>query len=294
MAKSFLDDIKYTLRTGNVLTRLILVNSAVFLIANISVYIIRYAGFIDYLALPSTFHWLIRYPWTIITYMFLHLELGHVFWNMIWLYSMGRIFTDFMGPKRLLSVYLMGGIAGGLTYLLVNEMVFLGGPLLGASAGVMAIVVAAGAYAPDYIVNMFLVGPVRLKYVALFSFIATSIIDFTINTGGKISHIGGALFGLLYGLQYKRGIDLSKGITYLIDRITSIFKPREKSRLKVTHSKKRKITDEEYNIHRVAEQQVVDAILDKISRSGYDSLTKKEKEILFRASNKDKRDGPGR
>lgn len=285
---SFLDDLKNSFRSGNVLTSLIVVNVIVFVIANILVYGFDSGKWAGYIALPGIFGELLYRPWTLITYMFLHIELGHIFWNMLWLYFLGRIFSDLIGSRRLFWVYLLGGISGGVLFLIVNTVAGFNNPLLGASAGVMAVVVAVSAFAPNYIVHLFLFGPVRLKYIALVMFLITSVLYFQENMGGKVAHIGGALFGLIYGLQYKRGTDLAKGFGNMSGRISDILSRKKKSPLRVTHSK-RKMTDEEYNASKVVEQQMVDAILDKISRSGYDSLSKKEKEILFKASNKDKR-----
>jgi membrane associated rhomboid family serine protease len=287
----FLDDLKYSIRTGGALTQIILVNTIVFLIANIIVYGFGFKAdnWADYIALPGRFKEFLYRPWTLFTYMFFHLDLSHVFWNMVWLYSLGRIFNELIGPKRLLWVYLLGGISGGLLFLIIYSTVNVGGLLLGASAGVMAIVVAVAAFAPNYVVQLFIFGPVRLKYIALISFIITSVLYFQSNTGGKVAHIGGALFGLVYGLQYKRGRDMARGLGNMGSSIGGMFDKKKKSPLKVTYNK-RKVSDEEYNASKVVEQQVIDAILDKISRSGYDSLSKREKEILFKASNKkDKR-----
>lgn len=277
MAKSFIDDLK----NSNTLVKVIVANVLVFLVVNILIHIGGLHGFVGYLAISPNLGVFGTRFWTAFTYMFLHLDLGHVFWNMVWLYWMGRIFMEYMGGRRLFGVYVLGGLSGAFLFLALSQVFYLGNGLVGASAGVMAVVVAAAVHRPNYIVHLLFIGPVRLKYIALISFLLTTLIDFTINTGGKVAHIGGALFGLLYGMQYNKGRDLSKGVTQLGNLFGS---KKSKSHLKVTY--KKKLSDEEYNAHRVVEQQVIDAILDKISKSGYDSLSKKEKEILFRASNK--------
>lgn len=276
MAKSFIDDLK----NSNTLVKIIVANVVIFLLANMVYHIGKVHGFVDYLAISPDLGIFGRRFWTAFTYMFFHMDLGHVFWNMLWLYWTGRIFMEYMGGRRLFGVYVLGGLSGALLFLLLSQVFYLGNGLVGASAGVMAIVVAAATHRPNYVVHLILIGPVRLKYIALISFLLTTLIDFTINTGGKVAHLGGALFGLLYGLQYNKGRDLSKGVT----SIGNVFARKPKSHLKVMY--KKRLTDEEYNANRVIEQQVIDAILDKISKSGYDSLSKKEKEILFRASNK--------
>ena len=153
---------------------------------------------------------------------------------------------------------------------------------IGASASVMAIVIAVAAYVPDYTVNLFLLGRVKIKYLAFGIFILTSIMDFSVNSGGKLAHIGGAFFGYFYILGVRQGHDLGRGINRIIDYLATLFKPR--SKIKVTH---RKPADEyEYNKTRVEHQAKINTILDKISKGGYDSLTKEEKDTLFRESQK--------
>ncbi len=144
----------------------------------------------------------------------------------------------------------------------------------------MAVVIATAVLLPDYVIHLMFFGPVRLKYLALVSFLLTSLLDLSQNTGGKIAHIGGALFGLVYMIRYKSGSDLSKPVTAFFDRVQSLFSGRQK--IKVSYRKK--VSDEEYNRNQRAKQEKVDSILDKISKSGYDALTKDEKDFLFRAS----------
>jgi membrane associated rhomboid family serine protease len=291
-----LEDIKTTFRNGNNLTKLIYINIALFLIITI----IGIIGFlvvnpdiinqtIRFLSVPSSLKTLLLRPWTLITYMFTHKELLHILVNLLWLYWFGKIFLEYLDQKKLVAVYLLGGIAGAITYVLsynifpafqgvVGESI----PLLGASASVMAIVVAIAAYVPDYTVYLFLLGRVRIKYIALGIFIFTSVMDFSVNSGGKLAHIGGALFGYFYILSYRQGRDIGKGINKIIDFFVTILKPEKK--LKVTY---KKTADEyEYNKVKVDHQKEINKILDKISKGGYDSLTKAEKEILFRESQK--------
>ena len=290
------DEIKATFRNGNNLTRLIYINIAFFIIITITGVI----GFllvkpeiinqtIRFLSVPSSFQTLLVRPWTLITYMFTHKELLHILVNLLWLYWFGKIFLEYLDQKKLVAVYLLGGIAGAFTYVLsynifpafqsvAGESI----PLLGASASVMAIVVAIAAYVPDYTVYLFLLGRVKIKYIALGIFIFTSVMDFSVNSGGKLAHIGGAVFGYLYILSYRQGRDIGKGINIIIDFFFTLFKPAKK--LKVTY--KRPADDYEYNKVKVDHQKEINKILDKISKGGYDSLTKAEKEILFRESQK--------
>jgi membrane associated rhomboid family serine protease len=290
------DDIKATFSNGNSLTRLIYLNIAVFLFITI----IGIIGFllnnteivnqtVRLLSVPSSFQTLLVRPWTLITYMFTHKELLHILVNLLWLYWFGKIFLEYLDQKKLVAVYLLGGIAGGFTYVIsynifpafqsiVGESI----PLLGASASVMAIVVAIAAYVPDYTVYLFLIGKVKIKYIALGIFIFTSIMDFSVNSGGKLAHIGGAVLGYFYTISYRQGHDFGKGINKIFDFFVTLFKPRKK--LKVTH---KKVADEyEYNKIKAEHQKEINKILDKISKGGYDSLTKAEKDTLFRESQK--------
>jgi Rhomboid family len=151
---------------------------------------------------------------------------------------------------------------------------------IGASASVMAVVIAIAAYVPDYTVQLFLFGRIKIKYMALAIFLLTSIMDFSTNAGGKLAHIGGAAFGYFYTINLRQGRDTGKSFNKIIDYIVTLFKPRKK--LKVTHKKPK--TDYEYNRTRTENQATINSILDKISKGGYDSLTKEEKETLFKES----------
>jgi membrane associated rhomboid family serine protease len=290
------DDIKSTFRNGNNLTKLIFINIALFIIITI----IGVVGFlivnpeiinqtIRLLSVPSSLHTLLLRPWTVITYMFTHKELLHILVNLLWLYWFGKIFLEYLDQKKLVAVYLLGGISGAFMYVIsynifpaFQEVVGESVPLLGASASVMAIVVAIAAYVPDYTVHLFLLGRVKIKYIALGIFILTSVMDFSVNSGGKLAHIGGALFGYIYILSYRQGRDIGKGINKITDYLVTLFKPAKK--LKVTY--KRSADEYEYNKIKTDHQKEINTILDKISKGGYDSLTKPEKDMLFRESQK--------
>ena len=290
------DEIKATFRNGNNLTRLIYINVALFLIITI----IGIIGFlivnpeisnqaIRLLSVPSSLRTLLLRPWTLITYMFTHKELLHILVNLLWLYWFGKIFLEYLDQKKLVSVYLLGGISGAIMYVLsynifpafqgiVGESI----PLLGASASVMAIVVAIAVYVPDYTVYLFLLGKVKIKYIALGIFIFTSVMDFSVNSGGKLAHIGGALFGYLYTLNLRQGKDMGTWVNKVLDFFVTLLKPAKK--LKVTY--KKPVDEYEYNRVKAEHQKEINKILDKISKGGYDSLTKTEKEVLFKESQK--------
>ncbi|HXC05516.1 MAG TPA: rhomboid family intramembrane serine protease, partial [Bacteroidia bacterium] len=174
-------------------------------------------------------------------------------------------------------------------FMLMNNFIpaniLLPGPLIGASAGVMAILVATAVYAPNLVMNLFGIWPVKLKYIAIGLFVLSSVIDLqTTNTGGKISHFGGALFGLVFAMRYKQGIDITRGITGITDSLQHLFRKKEKQHVKMAY--KRPVPDDVYNENRVNDQKKMDEILDRISRSGYESLSKEEKDFLFNASKK--------
>lgn len=289
------EDIKKTFHNGSNLTRLIYINIGVFILITLA----AIAGFliaspvisdkaIDLLAVPSALKKLITRPWTLITYMFLHKDIWHILFNMLWLYWFGNIFLQYLDQRKLVSVYILGGIGGAVLYILsfnifpafselVSESV-----AIGASASVMAVVIAIAAYVPDYTIHLLLLGRVKIKYMALAILVLTSFMDFSVNSGGKLAHIGGAIFGYFYTLNIRQGRDIGRGINKAIDIIVTAFRPRKK--MKVAY--KKPATDYDYNRIKAEHQSKINTILDKISKGGYDSLTKEEKETLFRESQK--------
>ena len=289
------DDIKLTFRRGSSLTRIIIINIAVFLLITITVVI----GFLlnnpdlsgkalDFFSVPASLNALLIRPWTLITYMFTHKDIWHILFNMLWLYWFGRIFLEYLDQKKLVAVYLLGGLSGAFVYIFSFNIfpAFTGvvaeSVAIGASASVMAIVIAIAVWVPDYTVQLFLFGRIKIKYLALAIFIFTSVMDFSVNSGGKLAHIGGAFFGYFYAINLRHGRDSGKGLNRILDFFVTIFKPGKK--LKVTH---RKAADEyEYKKIKAERQARIDSILEKISKGGYDSLTKEEKEILFKESQK--------
>jgi len=289
------DDVQNTFRKGSNLTRLIYINIGVFLLITLAA-IIGYllsnpaisAVTLEIVAVPASLNNLLTRPWTIITYMFSHKEIWHILFNMLWLYWFGRIFLEYLDQRKLVAVYLLGGISGAFVYIVSFNIfpAFTGivaeSVAIGASASVMAVVIAIAAYVPDYTVNLLLLGRIKIKYVALAIFILTSVMDFQVNSGGKLAHMGGALFGYLYTLNLRQGRDLGKSFNRIIDFFATLFKPRKKLKVKY----KKPATDYDYNKIKAEHQVQINRILDKISRGGYDSLTKEEKETLFRESQK--------
>ncbi len=292
---NLIDEIKASFKEGSTLTKLIYLNLGVFLAVKIAqIFFILFntpQGFeslLRWFAVPASLPDLLRKPWTLLTYMFLHEGFLHILFNMLWLFWFGRIFLEYLDQKKLVSVYLLGGITGAILYIIsfnlfpVFKSVVAESVALGASASVIAVVIAITAYVPNHTVYLMFIGPVKIKYIGIIIFVVTSVLDFSTNTGGKIAHIGGAILGFIYTSQFRKGNDIGKWINRLIDQAVTLLKPRKK--MKVTH--KKPTTDYEYNKKKAQEQEEINRILDKISKGGYESLTKDEKETLFKASNK--------
>lgn len=285
------DQIKDTFRQGSTLIKLIYINVAVFLfikIMQVLAFLFGFSGIeavlVEWLAVPADLTRLITRPWTLFTYMFLHTGFFHIAFNLLWLYVFGRIFLMYLSEKRLLSVYLVGGLSGAALYILsfnifpaFQDAVTMA-IALGASASVMAIVIAISVYVPNFSINLLLIGPVKLKYIAIFTIILDVLSIPSSNSGGHIAHLGGALFGYLYIAQFRKGRNITRSFDRFMDSIFAMFKPRP--RFRVTH--KRPMDDVEYNKMKAERQKRIDAILEKISKNGYESLTKEEKEILFK------------
>ena len=299
-----LEEIKRFFMQRSVLSTLILINIGVWVLVKvIQVIFFLYnqpdAAIADYwithyFALPAYFPQLLLMPWTLITYMFLQIEFWHILFNLLWLFWFGKIFMEFMTGRQLLQTYLFGGLAGGLCYLVsfnifpVFHNVIQQSVALGASASVMAIVTAISFWVPNFAIQLLFIGRVRIIYLAL----ALFIFDFFAipggNSGGHLAHIGGALYGFLYVVYLRKGFKLfpsGKNTGYFDQSFfgkrkkeTESYRPEYNSRPK---------TDDEYNAEKIARQKRIDEILEKIAKGGYESLTKEEKEILFRSSGKE-------
>lgn len=272
---SFIQNITHELQRRNKLTIILVTNLVLFLLINISKHIINF-DLSPYLALPLNLQEFAFKFWTIITYMFSHESLGHLFYNMLLFYFSATTFLNFLGEKKLVYVYIMSGLFGGLILLILSAIFphnFNSSHLYGASAAVIGIVCSMVFYIPNMPVSLFGLIEMKYKYYALLVFVLFTIVDFTINTGGKISHFGGAFFGLLFGYMLKEGKDLSS---------FNFFKSKPKSNLKVVYQQTKQQASSSQNTN----QQAIDTLLDKISKNGYESLTKAEKEELFKLSQK--------
>ncbi|MEN8115617.1 MAG: rhomboid family intramembrane serine protease [Bacteroidota bacterium] len=290
-----LEDIKRTFKDGSALTRLIYINIGVFLLVKIISVFFYLAGqpspLIEWLSVPSVTSDLVNKFWTPATYMFFHTGFLHLLFNILGLYWFGKLFMYHFEGSKLLSVYLLGGLVGAAFYVVAYNVfpVFdsIYGLLLGASASVFAILVAIAFYDPNREIHLFFIGRFPLKYVAAF-YVVLSIIGISAsNPGGNIAHLGGAFWGWFYIYQLRKGKDLGAGLVSFLNKLekklVAMFKP--KSHLKVTH-KQAPHDDYEYNRQKNMQQDEINRILDKIAKSGYDSLTKQEKELLFKQGKK--------
>ncbi len=286
-----IEEIKYSFKKGSVLTRLIYVNLGFFLFVKITQALFFLMAkpytLLYWFMLPSDLGILATKPWTLITYMFLHEGFMHFLFNLLGLYWFGKLLLAYFDERKLLGLYLLGGIAGGVLYIITYNLfpVFMGvnGVLLGASASVIAILVALAVYAPNQAIHLFFIGKVQMKYVAIFYVVLSIIGISTTNAGGNLAHIGGALWGYLFINQLGKGKDINSGFMKFFDRLANIFKPKKK--IYVSHKQPPR-DDYEYNQQKSQNQKEINRILEKISKSGYDSLTKQEKEILFKQGKK--------
>ncbi len=278
---------------GSILLRLIYINIAVFLLLRIFAVICQLAAqpqwLIDVLSaieLSSEPALLQFRPWTLISYMFTQFDVMHIVFNMLWLYWFGIIFLTVNTPKRMLALYILGGLGGALLYLIAYNtmpgLVNVHASLIGASAAVIAIVVATAIVLPDYEIGLLLIGPVKLKWIAA----ATILIDFLsisgVNAGGHISHIGGAAVGAIYAMSLKKGVDITAPINKLFDHMANLLNRRPA--LRSQHSNPCQSASNGKSHHH--DMNDLDAILDKIKKSGYTSLTPDERKKLFDASSR--------
>lgn len=321
MLQSIWEDIKREFNYGNMITRIIIVNIGIFVLINLvkfSVYFYQggipwspqgFQDFLGYFAMSDDWLTVLKRPWILITAMFTHYGIWHILWNMLFLFWFGRIFGDFLGNQRVLPLYLYGGLAGSILYFLTSNLLPYGsegaGIALGASAAVMAIVTGAGTIAPDYTIRLLFIGNVKLKYlVAAILFMYLIALSDGVNEGGHYAHFGGALLGFIFVRQLQSGNDWARPMNRIMDQITGFFgnifsgsaakqqEPkvdyRDPQRRKKAAQRKTTTTSKKGNAasdpNDFSHQERLDAILDKIKQTGYDSLNEEEKEFLFNAS----------
>ena len=296
---NILEEIKQSFSRGNYLTRLIYINAGIFLVVKLLSVIFTLLGisniWISYLELPAFLQTLLKQPWSIITYMFMHHDFIHLIFNLLTLYWFGKIFVDYFNQKQLVGLYFLGGIGGAIFYLAafnitntLNANIFFS-YLLGASASVMAIIFALVRYCPNQEINLALIGPVKLKYLGIAMLVLDVIGTTSVNAGGSISHIGGAVTGYLFAqLMINSGKDITEPVNRVISLINDLFKQNKKPKFMVHRNTSK--TDEEWNMEnnnrKRDNNEEIDRILEKIKKSGYANLSDEEKKRLFDLSNK--------
>ena len=294
----FITKIVGTFRSGNIIVRLIYINVVVFLLVSLTevvltLFNVSCGGWKDWLALPASLEAFVCRPWSLLTYMFMHADVLHILFNMLWLYWFGQLALNFFSSKHLRGLYLLGGIMGALLYLLAYQIF----PsfqaqrefahLVGASASVLAIVVASAVREPDYPIRFLFLGMVRLKYVALFVVVLDLLFMTSANGGGHIAHLGGALAGWWFAIGLNKGYDVTRWLNACVDALS--FQGHHRSghgvKMKVHFGNGNRQDDARSTREQVSEEEV-NRILDKLRKSGYGSLTSDEKRSLFDVSKK--------
>lgn len=293
---SIKDDFIGLLKDGSLLNRLIVINLAFFIVEKLVQVFLSLANangvWDNVLALSGTVENFLWEPWTLLTFMFLHVDLLHLVFNMLVLYWFGKLFLLFFTQKDLVGLYLLGGFFGGLFFITVTNIFYdyyfedgnVEIRLIGASASVMAIVVATAVREPEYRLRLLLFGEVKLAWIAI-AYIVLSLLNITSHNGaGELSHLGGALGGLAFAYFYKKGTNIVGWVGKILDGFSNLLNGswRGNSSMKVTYNDVRKQTDYEYNANKKAHAENVDRILEKIKQSGYDSLTDEERKELFK------------
>jgi len=294
-------------RSNNGLIQLILINGIVFLVVRLTEVVLTLGGLLpegfnyksslvyEYLGLTTNIVQALIKPWTFITTFFTHYEFWpHFIFNMLFLYWFGILIKEYLGNTKLINLYILGGLAGGLLYMIIyNLSPYFSGVvdhagLIGASASVLAIVVGAATLMPDHQFHLILLGPIKIKYIAIFYVVASILGSIGSNAGGNIAHVGGAIMGYVYVTQLRKGSDLGKWVQSTLGFLKSFF---VRPNVRVTHrkssGKKSKSSagpKPKTGSSSEVPQEEIDAILDKISAKGYESLTKDEKQKLFNAS----------
>ena len=310
-----IDDVRRFFRKGGVVTRLIGINVVLFLLFAIAKVILLLfkvddAGWLDFLSLPASLSLLAQRPWTLFTYMFMHGGVWHLVFNMLWLYWFGQIALYFFSARHIRGLYVIGGIVGGILYIIAYNVFPLFASqvphalLVGASASILAIVVATAIKEPNYRLRLLFIGNISMKWLAVITVLIDTLLIASNNAGGHIAHLGGALAGWGFVAGLNKGLDITEWINKVIDFIGGLFHPASyrtrirprKQKKAFSSGKKRKkpsqsstndhTADYTYNQTKKQQSDEIDRILEKIKKSGYGGLTAEEKKKLFEASNR--------
>lgn len=290
-------DLKRTFKNGSALIRLLYLNIGFFILIKLVAVILVlfgsgqlfYPTLLSYIGVPGSLENLIYTPWSLITYMFTQFDFLHLLFNMLWLYWFGSLFLNYFSGQKLVGVYLLGGLSGAFLYILSYnlfpyfELLRYNSWAIGASASVMAIVFAVCTYVPHQRIYLFLIGPVQLIYLALFTALIDLLSITSGNAGGHIAHLGGALFGYLFTLSIRRNRDITSGITAILNFFSRTLRPGSKMHVKFRNPQATSDSAKRSSQSKKPSEEKINEILDKISKAGYDSLSKEEKEILFKS-----------
>lgn len=305
MFRSIINDIRFQFQTGNTITRLIIINVAIFLAIIVFKLVTNVTGGFDsdsglfdrvvsYIFLSQDVLWDAKHPWVLFTHMFTHVGLLHMLFNMLILYWFGRIAGDLLGDHRMLPLYLYSGLTGALIYLLTAPVFYEGSTLHGASGAIMGIVAAAGMTAPDYQMRLLFFGDVKLKYI-VFGLLVVYLVSLASleNAGGQMAHFGGAAFGFFYVHMLRQGYDLTKGFRRMISFLKKpSYTPNRPAKRKVPMEVRSRMGPRQHEIKQppsgsfMGEQERIDYILEKIKKTGFSSLSEEEKKFLDDASQK--------
>lgn len=279
---------------GNMTMKLLLINCIIFLAYNIILAICILSGMGDtlpsfihrYLCLPSNLRLLVLQLWSMFTYMFFQTDVLHILFNMLALYTFGNLFEEFLGKAKLLALYICAGLAGAALYLIAyNTLPYFSNAdalVKGASGSIVGIMISTAVLLPGHELHLPLIGPVKLKWIAIIFFFLFIINSWGSNAGGEMVHIGGAVFGYIYMVQLQKGKDLTTWIQNIIAKLSG----KKNSKHMHIVRNKRGETDEQFNLRKKTKQEAIDEILDKINRSGFNSLSDSERQILFKESNR--------
>ena len=306
-----IEEIKRVFRQGGIVTRVIGINVVLFVLFALARVVLKLFGVDDspwlhFLELPASLPQLAVRPWTLITYMFMHANVWHLLFNMLWLYWFGQMALYFFSARHLRGLYVVGGLMGGVLYVVAYNLFPLFAPqlssslLVGASASILAIVVATAVKEPNYPLRLMLIGSISMKWLAVITVLIDMLLIASTNAGGHIAHLGGALAGWWFAAGLKKGYDITAWVNSIIDFVGGIFHPaayrtnikvhkpkREKKPISSGKKRKKKASESPVNDHAKKQQSdEIDRILEKIKKSGYAGLTAEEKRKLFEASNR--------
>ena len=286
---SIIDDLKRQYKFGGIAQRLIYLNIACFLVSYVIFGLLRFVNididFLHYVSLSSNPKDLLWKPWSIISYSFFHSDFFHIFFNLIILNFSSQLFLTFFNQKQLLGLYILSAIFSGVVFVFSFYLMNIISPIVGASAAIMAILVATTTYQPLMNLRLLIIGNVKLWHVTVVILLIDLMQIQSQNSGGHIAHLAGAFFGFIFIKLLENGTDLSKIVSNLLDFFVNLFKKSPTKPFKTVHKNYKKPTEKPVSriVTKDKTQQQIDEILDKISRSGYDCLTKEEKEFLFKA-----------